>query len=175
MLAIYQFWFRISLFYVFNQEKQEGTCWSIGYDLRYIPAEKRVPLWYGGKFRSHAACCRAGGGTDSAPELLPRQIEHQSWPSERRGERGTGGTWGLWGPPDFLKKYVFRSKSFSFKRLPHQKFWSSYGPIEHQSCQIAIWAHRCIEKPQHFPKFSFFWLWFCLRMNEICNSFNGGT
>ena len=134
MLAIYQFWFRISLFYVFNQEeKQEGTCWSIGYDLRYIPAEKRVPLWYGGKFRSHAACCRAGGGTDSAPELLPRQIEHQSWPSERRGELWMGGTWGLWGPPDFLKKYVFRSKSFSFKSTligtSPKISGTSYGPV----------------------------------------------
>ena len=96
----------------------------------------------------------------------------------RRNEGGSVGreAHGVCGaPPDFLKKYVFRSKSFSFKRLPHQKVWSSHGPIEHQSCQIAIWAPRCIEKPQHFPKFSFFWLWFCLRMNEICNSFNGGT
>ena len=181
MLAIYQFWFRISLFFVFNhEEKQEGTCWSIGYDLRNIPAEKRVPLWFGGKFCSHAACCRAGG-TDLAPELLPQQIEHQSWPSERRGG-GPGGPWGLWGicnppPPRFYEEVEAKPsplKGLDYY-LPIQIFWPSYGPIEHQSCQIAIWAPRCFEKPQHFPKFSFFWLWFCLRMNEICNSFNGGT
>ena len=28
---------------------------------------------------------RGDGGADSAPELLPRQIEHQSWPPEPGG------------------------------------------------------------------------------------------
>ena len=100
----------------------------------------------------------------------------------RRNGGGAGGPWGLWGicnppPPRFYEEVEAKPsplKGLDYY-LPIQIFWPSYGPIEHQSCQIAIWAPRCFEKPQHFPKFSFFWLWFCLRMNEICNSFNGGT
>ena len=129
--------------------------WKISFSRRLLPRRRRH--WFG---------ARTVAATDWT-SVMAVGTKGGAWDGRHMGSVGP--------PPDFLKKYVFRSKSFSFKRLPHQKFWSSYGPIEHQSCQIAIWAHRCIEKPQHFPKFSFFWLWFCLRMNEICNSFNGGT